>query len=750
MSNEKTVQYTRGARARRVVALVLAVALLASTFAFVFGSAVYAENGLERLEYYQEFDDGGVGYPIVYGNGYVSPVPLGSGPNQVYVIYDGTLSFFALVTNPSNWIPYIPPQAPTQITPGQYYQVYARPRYGFSNVFWAVELGYPFDDVKTDERQVDNLPFYQAGVGVDDPDTTAIAFFVRLEIEADTNDVDFGTRIVGSAPTPRPVKYENKTVRPSFMFSTPYIPSSRIDEPFGLFPPQSVVTAPGHDGADFNAIFFAQQYNLLPTTLDAFYFVNPGEFGPHPVDIRNVSTHNDYDLYIGVESGLRRGRYDSTVVVRHGPEPVSCEVDVHVTVMRPVDAIDFDNLDRTSQTIDAELTIFDFDGPITPAVPAYWDLPSITIDYTYHPILTPVNPLTSNIRVRVPRPCHFTFFDETTFLTDPSGFNYFSNLISVTPPPGFTEVAGSRDVEYEYCATCCGEIVGSYLVVIFSPNISTPPLPTATPPAVVSTATPEPEPTTTTSTPTPTPTPSPEPTPEPTPGTHHAFMIGYRDGYVRPNYPITRAHVATIFFRLMSDANRAHYWSRENNFPDVRERHWFNNAVSTTTRAGIFTGLPDATFQPHRYITRAEFTVAAARFFNITLIDSGAMFNDISNHWAHAYINTAAREGWISGFEDAYGRFNPNTHITRAEAAALVNRMLGRLPETPDDLLPDMIRWPDNANPNIWYYLYIQEATNSHYFIGKEDDIHETWISIIPPRRWYLLERLNSRPEDIR
>ena len=229
--------------------------------------------------------------------------------------------------------------------------------------------------------------------------------------------------------------------------------------------------------------------------------------------------------------------------------------------------------------------------------------------------------------------------------------------------------------------------------------------------------------------------------------THHAYMVGDNNGMIRPNASITRAEVATIFFRLVTDDYRTQMWTQQNRFPDVQIDNWFNNAVSTMTNAAIFTGMPDGTFQPQRAITRAEFAVAMTRFFTGLPMEGANMFLDVAGHWAAREINAAARMGWVTGFPN--GNFAPDQAITRAEAAALVNRILLRLPRTTADLLPGMVVWPDNANVNSWFYLYIQEASNSNEFVMQADGIHKTWTELLRPRAWEVLERPNSRPQDI-
>jgi len=223
---------------------------------------------------------------------------------------------------------------------------------------------------------------------------------------------------------------------------------------------------------------------------------------------------------------------------------------------------------------------------------------------------------------------------------------------------------------------------------------------------------------------------------------HHAYLIGFDDGLVRPYGTTTRAQVATIFFRLMPDQTRAQYWSQSNSFPDVDLEQWFNNAISTVSNSGAILGLPDGTFQPNRAITRAELAAIMVRFMNVAPVEGVTQFNDISGHWASAYINAAALQGWAFGYEGIGGPFRPDQSITRAETAALINRMLNRLPGSPEDLLPGMKVWFDNLNTDAWYYLYIQEATNSHYYERSADGIHESWTQLIQPeRRWELLER---------
>ena len=274
----------------------------------------------------------------------------------------------------------------------------------------------------------------------------------------------------------------------------------------------------------------------------------------------------------------------------------------------------------------------------------------------------------------------------------------------------------------------------------------------------------------------PTPTPDPEPAPEPTPPEpavpplierpvdpstgmvpydptvilddlvplaaphlnitdHFAYIAGYPTKDVRPEGDITRAEVATIFFRLMLDAYRTENWATENSFSDVSSHDWFNNAVSTCARAGIIKGYEDGTFRPNATITRAEFAAIAARFVSED-VPGYDYFTDMDGHWAQVAVARAVMAGWIRGD----GRlFRPEDHLNRAETAALVNRMINRFPDK-EHLLPDMIRWPDNPE-DAWYYEDIQEASNSHDYDMPEFAFSEIWATLLPNRDWAALEK---------
>lgn len=216
---------------------------------------------------------------------------------------------------------------------------------------------------------------------------------------------------------------------------------------------------------------------------------------------------------------------------------------------------------------------------------------------------------------------------------------------------------------------------------------------------------------------------------------HFAYVIGYEDGLVKPYGPITRAETTTIFFRLLKDSVRDGNLLTSNTYTDVPDDYWANTAISTMTGLGIVQGRSTTTFDPKAPITRAQFAAICARFD--TGKSSGEQtFSDIQGHWAEKYIERAAELGWIKGFED--GTFRPDTYITRAQAMTMINRVLNRIPEDESDLLPGMNVWPD-CNPGDWFYLTVQEATNSHDFKHKAGS-YETWTGLNADPDWTRYE----------
>lgn len=218
---------------------------------------------------------------------------------------------------------------------------------------------------------------------------------------------------------------------------------------------------------------------------------------------------------------------------------------------------------------------------------------------------------------------------------------------------------------------------------------------------------------------------------------HFAYVIGYPDGTVHPNGQITRAEVATIFFRLLRDEVRDGAFTTSNSYSDVAYGKWYNNPISTMSALGIITGYPDGTFKPNKPITRAEFAAIAARF-DETQSGKSATFSDVIGHWAAKEIGIAYYNDWIKGYPD--GTFKPDQNITRAEAMTLINRVLERKPESPADLLTNMNKWTDNMDTSKWYYLDVQEATNSHGYTRKTFN-YELWRQMLPDPDWSRYER---------
>lgn len=227
-------------------------------------------------------------------------------------------------------------------------------------------------------------------------------------------------------------------------------------------------------------------------------------------------------------------------------------------------------------------------------------------------------------------------------------------------------------------------------------------------------------------------------------GGHYAYIIGYDDGLVHPEALITRAETVTIFFRMLQEESRREFWSQSNPYYDVFPEDWFNNAISTLTRAQIVNGYPNGNFGPMDNITRAEFATMAVRFFTDEAEDieiTKDYFPDISDTWANYEINLAYALGLVVGTPE--GNFEPDREITRAEAVTIVNRVLERYPDK-DHLLEDMIVWPDNMDEDMWYYADMQEATNSHdYEMNRwtNGEPYEIWKTLLEVRDWAALER---------
>jgi len=200
---------------------------------------------------------------------------------------------------------------------------------------------------------------------------------------------------------------------------------------------------------------------------------------------------------------------------------------------------------------------------------------------------------------------------------------------------------------------------------------------------------------------------------------------------------ITRAETVTMIFRLLKESVRTENMTDENIFSDVNEDDWFNTAVSTLAGLGIVEGRTETEFMPDEYITRAEFATMFARLAQHEYVAENK-YGDVDSHWAEEHINEASAYGWIAGYED--DTFRPDKAINRAEAMTLVNRVLKRVPQSKDDLLEGMTIWTDNADTSAWYYLAVQEATNSHEYERKNES-YETWTKLTENRDWTTYEK---------
>lgn len=214
---------------------------------------------------------------------------------------------------------------------------------------------------------------------------------------------------------------------------------------------------------------------------------------------------------------------------------------------------------------------------------------------------------------------------------------------------------------------------------------------------------------------------------------HFAYVQGYPDGTVKPAGNITRAETAAILFRLMDDASRKTYYSTKSGFRDVASGSWYNTYVATLNNAGVITDSSNGYFRPNEAITRAELAAMLAKFSETT--GAANYFNDVSaKYWAANAIAICAKLGWITGYPD--GTFRPDKNVTRAELMAMINRATGRAPKSADAFLPGMKIWIDNT-ADKWYYLDVQEATNSHSYTVKGS---ETWTALTSDPNWSLYE----------
>ena len=218
---------------------------------------------------------------------------------------------------------------------------------------------------------------------------------------------------------------------------------------------------------------------------------------------------------------------------------------------------------------------------------------------------------------------------------------------------------------------------------------------------------------------------------------HFAYMVGYPDGTFKPQANITRAEVAAIIYRLMTPESRAKFHDGDCMFSDVQAGMWFNESVCTLVKAGIISGYPDGTFKPNQSITRAEFSSMIARMFSVSYVGNNS-FEDINGHWAQSYMNILSKLGILKG--DSNGNANPDANLTRAEATAMCNRLVGHnsTNSSLNSCKEPITSWPDVSN-GAWFYADVLEATNSHDYtwtlnvknvVSGEFVITEQWTKI--------------------
>ncbi len=215
---------------------------------------------------------------------------------------------------------------------------------------------------------------------------------------------------------------------------------------------------------------------------------------------------------------------------------------------------------------------------------------------------------------------------------------------------------------------------------------------------------------------------------------HFAYMVGYKDGYVRPNNNITRAEVAVLIYRLMTPETRAKFASTTSSLKDLSASAWYNTEVCTLIKAGVISGYSDGTFRPNQNVTRAEFSAMIARLFSVSYT-GGNKFEDLNGHWASSYMNLLNKLGILNG--DAYGNANPDDLLTRAMTAAMLNRLVGRnsTSTSMDSCKGTVKNWPDISNSD-WFYADILEATNAHNYTWTLDTTNALRGEFVVTEKW--------------
>lgn len=207
---------------------------------------------------------------------------------------------------------------------------------------------------------------------------------------------------------------------------------------------------------------------------------------------------------------------------------------------------------------------------------------------------------------------------------------------------------------------------------------------------------------------------------------HGAYLHGFQDGNFHPDGSLTRGQTAQLFYNLLREKNVP----GESAFADVPAGMWCADAVNTLDAMGVMRGVDGTRFLPGRPITRAEFVVTAVRFAGETA-PAAAVFSDVTeDQWFYDQVMGAAGRGWIGGYAD--GTFRPYAPITRAEAAAVVNRMLSRAADRAYVDAHAVLRFPDVPS-DYWAYYDIAEASNAHDYTREAG--REIWTELNPAKR---------------
>lgn len=211
---------------------------------------------------------------------------------------------------------------------------------------------------------------------------------------------------------------------------------------------------------------------------------------------------------------------------------------------------------------------------------------------------------------------------------------------------------------------------------------------------------------------------------------HEAYMSGTGTGFFMPDAALTRAEAAQLLSSLLGPDQSG--GGRGTFYPDVPDTAWYYQAVSRLADEGVLEGA-GGLFDPALPITRATFILWLTRINELTdrtgvAVEAASGFSDVPEEaWYHNAVTRAAAQGWVNGFKD--GTFRPDSALSRAEAAVIVNRALNRAPDYETIHSSENMRFFPDLSVNHWAYNDIMEATVSHDF--TTGDGGERWSSVI-------------------